>query len=239
MTDQALARMIRVGQILSLVVGITAQKPHSRLAVVAVVHIEDALLRINQRRQFRQDHLRNGFHVALALQHAGKAREVRFQPILFGVLLRGVLEIENHLVDVVFQSGHFALCFDRDRSRQVALGHGRGNLSDGPHLRRQVFGETVYVVSQVAPGSRRAGHVSLAAEFPFHAHLAGHRTHLIGERRERVGHVVDGVGQFSDFAFGFHRQFAFQIAVGNRGHHASDTAYLICQVAGHRVHVVG
>ena len=72
------------------------------------------MLRIYQRREFRQHHLRDGLHVALALQHAGEAREVRLQPVLLGVLLRRLFEVEDHLVDVVLQRRHLALGFHGD-----------------------------------------------------------------------------------------------------------------------------
>ena len=65
------------------------------------------------------------------------------------------------------------------------------------------------------------------------------RGHLIGEGRERVGHVVDGVGERRDFALRFHRQVLLQVAVGDRGHDLDDAAHLLGQVGGHEVDGVG
>ena len=137
-----------------------------------------------------------------------------------------------------FKRGHFALRFHRDGPRQVALGHGGGHFRDGAHLCRQVGGQLIHVIRQVLPGSGGARHAGLAAQFSFDTHFAGHRGHLIGERRQRVDHVVDRVGQFGDFALGVHRQFSLQVAVGDGRHDVRDTAHLVGQVAGHEVHVV-
>ena len=69
----------------------------------------------------RHDQLRDRRDVALTLHHAGELREVRLQPVLLVVLLRRVLQVADHLVDVVFQRGDLALRFDGDGSGQVAL----------------------------------------------------------------------------------------------------------------------
>ena len=51
--------------------------------------------------------------------------------------------------------------------------------------------------------------------------------------------LVDRVGQLGDFALGFDRQLALQVAVGDGGHDLGDAADLAGEVAGHEVHVVG
>ena len=149
------------------------------------------------------------------------------------------LQVADHLVDGVLQRRHLALGLDRDRPRQVALGDGGGHLGDGAHLRGQVGGELVDVVGQALPGAGGAGHLGLAAELAFDAHLAGHRRHLVGEGGQRVDHAVDGVGQGGDLALGFDGQLLLQVAVGHGGHHLGDAAHLAGQVAGHEVDVVG
>ena len=53
------------------------------------------------------------------------------------------------------------------------------------------------------------------------------RRHLVGEDRQRVGHVVDGVGERRDFALRLHRELLAQVAVGHRGHHLHDAAHLV------------
>ncbi len=70
--------------------------------------IDHALLRIDQRRQFGQQHAAHGGQIALALQHAGEAGEVGLEPVLLGVAVRGQPQVVDHGVDVVFQLGHFA-----------------------------------------------------------------------------------------------------------------------------------
>ena len=63
--------------------------------------------------------------------------------------------------------------------------------------------------------------------------------HLLGERRQRVGHVVDGLGERGDLALGLDDQLLLQVAVGDRGDDLDDAAHLRGQVAGHEVDVVG
>src|SRR4029450_1500085 len=181
----------------------------------------------------------DGGEVALALQHVGEAGEVGLQPVLFGVDLRRQTEVADHGVDVVLQLGDFAARVDLDRPRQVALGYGGGDLGDGAHLRGQVGGEQVDVAGQVLPGAGGAGHVGLAAEPSLDADFARHAGDLIGEGRERLGHVVDGIGKGSDFALRFHGQVLLQVAVGDRSHDLDDAAHLLGQVGGHEVHGVG
>ena len=177
--------------------------------------------------------------VALALEHAAELGEVGLEPVLLGVLLRGVLQVADHFVDGVLEGGHFALGLDRDGPRQVALGDGGGHFGDGAHLRGQVGGELVDVLGQALPGAGSAGHLGLAAELAFDADLAGHGGHLIGEGGQRVDHAVDGVGQVGDFALGFDRQLLLQVAVGHGRHDLGDAAHLAGQVAGHQVDGVG
>ena len=62
---------------------------------------------------------------------------------------------------------------------------------------------------------------------------------LLGEGAERVGHVVDGVGERGDLALGFDDELLRQVAVGDRGDDLDDAAHLRGQVRGHEVDVVG
>ena len=166
--------------------------------------VDRALLGLDQRRQLGQQHLADGAQLALALEHAGEPGEVGLQPVLLAVALGGLAQVGDHRVDVVLQLGHLAARLDLDRAREVALGHGGGDLGDGAHLRGEVGGQQVDVAGEILPGAGRAGHVGLAAEPPFHADFARHVGHLVGEGRERVGHVVDGVGERGDLALGLH-----------------------------------
>ena len=120
-------------------------------------------------------------------------REVRLQPVLLGVLHRRVLQVADHLVDVVLQRRDFAARLDLDRPRQIAFRHGRRHFGDRAHLRREIRRQLIDVIRQVAPCARGAGHTGLAAELSFDTHFARHRGHLIGKRRQRVDHRVDRV----------------------------------------------
>ncbi len=150
--DQALAEAELIGQMLAVVEGIARGQVQNRVSVLVLIgDVEHAVLRVHQRRQFRQHHVRHGGKVAFALQHAGEPREVGLQPVLLGVLQRLILQIPDHLVDVVFQRGHFARRFHGDGPRQVAFGHRGRHFGDGAHLVGQVRRELVHVVGQVAP----------------------------------------------------------------------------------------
>src|SRR3954469_1625964 len=175
----------------------------------------------------------------MPLKHAGEAREMRLQPVLLGVLARGVLEVADHLVDVVLQRGYFAARLDRDRAREVALGHGGGHFRNGSYLRGEVGRQAVHVVGQVLPQARSARHPRLAAELAFAADLARYVGDLLREHGKRVDHAVDGLGKRRHFPLRLDRKFAVQVAVRHRGHHVGDAAHLAGQVRRHRVDVVG
>ena len=85
---------------------------------------------------------------------------------------------------------------------QVALGDGGGDLGDVADLAGQVVGHRVDVVGEVLPRAGDAGHPGLAAEDALGADLAGHPGDLVGERRQRVDHRVDGVRERGDLALG-------------------------------------
>ena len=165
--------------------------------------------------------------------------EVGLEPVLLGVALRRVTEVVDHRVDVVLELGHFAARLDLDRARQVALGHGGGHFGDGAHLGGEIRRQHVHVGDQVLPGAGRAGHVRLATEPAFHADLARHRGHLVGEDGERAGHGVDGFAERRDLTLRFHGETLAQVAVGDRGHHLDDAAHLFREVVRHHVDVFG
>ena len=117
LAHQSFAGMKFVSQVLALVVSVSAQQPHHWLSVVAGVYIENTLLRCDQWRQFGQHHLRDCFHIALALQHSRETGKISLQPILLRVFLGRIFEIQNHLVDIIFECRDFTLRFHGDRSR--------------------------------------------------------------------------------------------------------------------------
>ena len=220
-------------------VGIARELAQVRSAALVRDDIHDALLRAHQRSELLEQHLADGAQVALALHHAAELREVRLEPVLLGVAVGRDLEVADHRVDVVLELGHLAARVDLDRARQVAFRHGRGDFRDRTHLVREVGGQQVHVRRQVLPGPRGTGHVGLPAESPLDADLARHRRDLVGERRQRVRHAVDGVGERGDLALRFDRHALPQVAVGDRGDDLDDAAHLARQVVGHRVDVVG
>ena len=79
----------------------------------------------------------------------------------------------------------------------------------------------------------------MTAQPAFDAHFARHAGDLVGERRKRLGHIVDGVRERRDFALRLHGQILFQVAVGDRRHNLDDAANLFGQVGGHEVHGIG
>ena len=79
----------------------------------------------------------------------------------------------------------------------------------------------------------------LTAKTPFHADLAGHGGDLIGENRERGGHVVDGFGESSDLTLGLHCEVLLEVAVRDSGHDLHDAAHLLGEVGRHDVYGVG
>src|SRR5207237_74782 len=111
-------------------------------------------------------------------------------------------ELVDHDVDGVLQLEDLALDVDGDLLGQVALGHGGRDLGDVPDLAGEVGRQEVDVVGEVLPGAGHALDARLTAELAFGAHLAGDSGDLVGERRQRVGHAVDGLGQGGDLALG-------------------------------------
>ena len=197
------------------------------------------MLHRHERRELRENRPRHRGEVALALQQARELREVGLQPVLRGVLLGRVAQVDDHFVDVVLEGRHFAGRFDVDRLREVALRHGGRDFRDRAHLRGEVGGEPIDVVGQVLPRAGDAAHVGLAAELTFGADFLRDARHFGGERAELVHHGVDGVLQLENLAAGVDGDLLRQVAAGDGGRDVGDVAHLVGQVAGHRVDVVG
>ena len=162
---QSFAGVEAVGNGLAFAIRIAREQLHDGFfAFGRVVDIEDALLRVDQRGKLAEHQFADGEQVALALHHGGEARDVGLEPVLIGVLARGLLEVGDHFVDRVLQGRHFALGVEGDGSGQIALGHGGGHFGDGANLGGEVRGQLVHVVGKVAPDAGRAGHARLTAE---------------------------------------------------------------------------
>ncbi len=237
--DEALAQAERVRDVLALLVGVRREELQVRLVLVHLRHEEGAMLRADDGGELRQHLIGDGEQIALALQHSGEPREVRLEPILLLVHARRLGERADHLVDVVLQQRNLAARVDGDGLRQVALRHGGRDVADGAHLARQVAGELVHVVRQIAPHADGSGHVGLAAQASLDADVAGHAGHLLGERRERHRHAVDRLHQRRDLALGLQGELLVEVAVGDRGDDPRDAAHLLREVPRHEVHVVG
>src|SRR4030095_7485552 len=102
---------------------------------IAGVHLVDsAVLGAYQRRQLRKQHLADGHEIPLSLEHASELGEVSLQPVLFGVLIRRRTQVLDHGVDVVFELRHLAARIDLNRTREVTLGDGGGDIRDSAYL---------------------------------------------------------------------------------------------------------
>src|SRR4051812_23809095 len=131
-------------------------------------------------------------------------------------------QVVDHRVDVVFELRDLAARFNLDRSRQVAFGDRGRNLRDRAHLVGQIGRQQVDVAGEILPRAGRAGYVRLTAKTPFDAHFASDVGHLFGERRQRVGHVVDRLGERGDFSLCLDGQFLSQVSVRDRGDDLDD-----------------
>ena len=182
------------------------------------------------------------FPGAAHVRHFGLAAELAFGAHFAGhpgYFVAEDVERVHHFVQVLFQLQQLATHVHRDFLTQVAFGYGRGHVGNVPHLRGQVAGHRVHIVSQVFPGARYLGHVGLAAQNSFGAYFAGHAGYFAGEDVERVHHLVQVVLQVEQLAFHVNGDFLAQIAFRYGGGHVGNVPYLRGQVAGHRVHVIG
>src|SRR5207245_926812 len=80
------AELVEVVHVLAAAVGVAREELQARLLLARVHHVEDAVLRADDRCQLGEDHLRDREEIALALEHAGELGEVRLEPVLLRVL---------------------------------------------------------------------------------------------------------------------------------------------------------
>src|ERR1700730_13111153 len=236
--DQALAELHDLLMRIDPVAGVSGKQVQLRIVFVGDL-VDHAHMRVHQRRQFGQEQPADRRQVALALQHVGEAGEVGLEPVLLGIDVGGEPKVANHRIDVVLELRHFAARVDLDRAGEVALGHRGRDFGNGANLRGQVRRQQIDVAGEVLPGAGGTGHVGLAAEPSLDADFAGDARDMIGERRQGLGHVVDGVGKRCDFALRFHREVLLQIAVGDRGHDLDDATDLFGKIGRHEVDGVG
>ena len=201
--------------------------------------VERAVLRRHQRRQVGQDHVRDGRQVALPLEHAREALEVRLEPVLLGVLAHRLAQVADHLVELVLEDRDLAARLDADLSCEIPFGHRRRHLGDGADLVGQVRRELVDVVGEVLPDPRDLLGLRLAAELALDADLARDTGDLAGEAVELVDHRVDGVLQLEELPAHVRGDLLAEVAVRDRGRHLGDVAHLSREVSRHQVDVVG
>ena len=217
------------------VAGISRKQPQLRVVLVFDL-VDHAHMGVHQRRQFGQQQPADGGEITVTLHHVGEFGEVGLQPVLLGIDVGGEPEVADHGVDIVFELGHFAARIDLDGAGEVALRDRRRHLGDGAHLGRQICRKQVDVAGQILPRARGARHVCLAAQPAFHADFTRDRGHLIGERRQRLCHVVDGFGESGHLALRLHGKVLREIAVRDRRHDLHDAANLIGKICSHDIH---
>ena len=135
MPNQSLANLELFWNPVALVDGVACQQIENGFVLLPTCDVKGPVLRAHQRRQLGQQELRYGQQVALPLHHAGELGDVGLQPVLLVVLAGGCRKVDDHFVDVVFQRGDFALRFDSDGTREIALGYGGRHFGNGADLR--------------------------------------------------------------------------------------------------------
>ena len=166
--------------------------------------------------------------LSLGADLAGHARDFR----------RERAQLVDHRVDGVLELEDLALDVDRDLSRKVALGDGRGDGGDIADLGGQVAGHEVDAVGQVFPGAGNPLDPGLPAELSLGADLTSHAGDFGRERPELVDHGVDRVLELEDLALDVDGDLLGEVAVGDGGRDLGDVADLAGQVAGHRIDAI-
>ena len=85
----------------------------------------------------------------------------------------------------------------------------------------------------------RPGTRAWPPSLPFVSDLARDGRDLLGEGPQRIGHVVDRVGQRGDLALRLDDEVLREVTVGDRRDDLRDAADLAREVRRHHVHVVG
>src|SRR5262249_34688747 len=116
-------------------------------------------------------------HVGLPTQPSFGADFARYARHLTGE----AVELVHHGVERFLQLQNLATHIDGNLAGAVAVGDGRGHLSDVAHLPGQVTGHEVDVVGEVLPGAAHPGHLRLTPELAFGADFPRHPRHLAGE----------------------------------------------------------
>jgi len=226
-----------------LPVSIARQQLQYALAFVRREVVDRALMRVDQRRQFGQQHLADGPEFALPC-----SMPVNFAMLVFSQSCSRFLSVVSRRFDIIVlmlsfnsaTSPRVSTWIERVRSPLVTA---VATLGDGADLIGEIGGQQVDVASEIpsqvpaAPGTfawhAEAGIVD--------ADFARDVRDLIGEGGERcVGHVVDGVGERRPPSpFACHRE---TLASSFRWRRRVTTLTMprTCSVmvGGHEIHVV-
>ena len=89
---------------------VTRRHLQSDVFSLGLGNVEGPLLGLDQRRQFGKDESGRRPQIPLALQRPAEPGEVGLQPVLLGVFLRGLPQVPDHFVDVIYEGRHLALC---------------------------------------------------------------------------------------------------------------------------------
>ena len=134
------------------------------------------------------------------------------------------IQLIDHRVDGVFELEDFAFDVDGDFFRQVAVGHGDGDVGDVSDLRGKIAGHHVDALGQVFPDAADVAHLGLAAELAFGADLASDAGDFGGESVQLIDHGVHGFFQLEDLATHVDGDFFRQVAVGDGNRHVGDVS---------------
>ncbi len=143
---------------------------------------------------------------ALGADLAGHARHLRSEGV----------ELVHHRVDGVLELEDFPFHIHGDLAAQVAACDRCGDFRNVAHLRRQVRGQKIHIVSEVFPRARHAGDNRLATEAPFGADFPRHACDLGCERAKLVHHRIDGFLQLKDFTAHIDGDLLGQVAMRDR-----------------------
>src|SRR5205085_4114393 len=149
------------------------------------------------------------------------------------------VELIDHDVDRVLQLADLALDIDGDLLGEIAPGHGGCHVSDVAYLRGEIARHRVDVVGQVAPGTRCAWNVGLAAQAALGTDLARDARDFGGEGVELIDHHVDGVLQLEDLALDLDRDLLGEVALLHGRCDLGDVAHLGREVGGELADLVG
>ena len=148
-------------------------------------------------------------------------------------------ELIDHRVHRGLQLADLAARGNGDLVRELSVGDCGRHQRDVAHLRGQVPGQRVDAFGEVLPGPGDPWHLRLAAELSLRADFAGDTRHFRREGPQLVDHLVDRLLEVEDLPLGGDGDLPRQIAARDRRGDQRDVAYLVGQVAGQHVHVVG